>query len=101
MHRGDDAAQIPMLDVVQLALEIGGVMVVHDGERAHHLATEHRALFFHQRLAHKVADDLAAVLRQTALRDELVEITPKSIRLRKRLLSAVDRKKEAAGKLNK
>ena len=31
--------------------------------------------------------------------DELVEITPKSIRLRKRLLSAVDRKKAAAGKL--
>ena len=30
--------------------------------------------------------------------DELVEITPKSIRLRKRLLSAVDRKKAAAGK---
>ena len=33
--------------------------------------------------------------------DELVEITPKNIRLRKRLLSAIDRKKEAAGKLNK
>ena len=33
--------------------------------------------------------------------DELVEITPQSIRLRKRLLSATDRKKEAAGKLNK
>ena len=31
--------------------------------------------------------------------DELVEITPKSIRLRKRLLTAVDRKKAAAGKL--
>ena len=31
--------------------------------------------------------------------DELVEVTPKSIRLRKRLLSAVDRKKAAAGKL--
>jgi len=31
--------------------------------------------------------------------DELVEITPKSIRLRKRLLSAVDRKKAAANKL--
>ena len=30
--------------------------------------------------------------------DELVEVTPKSIRLRKRLLSAVDRKKAAAGK---
>ena len=30
--------------------------------------------------------------------DELVEITPKSIRLRKRLLSAIDRKKAAAGK---
>jgi predicted membrane GTPase involved in stress response len=33
--------------------------------------------------------------------DELVEVTPHHIRLRKRLLSAVDRKKEAAGKLNK
>ena len=31
--------------------------------------------------------------------DELVEVTPKSIRLRKRLLSAVDRKKAANGKL--
>lgn len=31
--------------------------------------------------------------------DELVEITPKSIRMRKRLLSAVDRKKAANGKL--
>ena len=31
--------------------------------------------------------------------DELVEITPKSIRLRKRLLTAVERKKAAAGKL--
>ena len=30
--------------------------------------------------------------------DELVEVTPKSIRLRKRLLSAVERKKAAAGK---
>ena len=30
--------------------------------------------------------------------DELVEVTPKSIRLRKRLLSAIDRKKAAAGK---
>ncbi len=30
--------------------------------------------------------------------DELVEITPKSIRLRKRLLNATDRKKAAAGK---
>ena len=31
--------------------------------------------------------------------DELVEVTPKSIRMRKRLLSAVDRKKQANGKL--
>jgi GTP-binding protein len=31
--------------------------------------------------------------------DELVEITPKSIRMRKRLLSAVERKKQANGKL--
>jgi GTP-binding protein len=31
--------------------------------------------------------------------DELVEVTPLSIRLRKRLLSAIDRKKQAAGKL--
>ena len=31
--------------------------------------------------------------------DELVEVTPKSIRMRKRLLSAVDRKKLANGKL--
>jgi len=31
--------------------------------------------------------------------DELVEVTPKSIRLRKRLLTAVERKKAAAGKL--
>ena len=30
--------------------------------------------------------------------DELVEITPKSIRLRKRLLSATDRRKEAKNK---
>ena len=30
--------------------------------------------------------------------DELVEVTPKSIRMRKRYLSAVDRKKIAAGK---
>ena len=30
--------------------------------------------------------------------DELVEVTPQSIRLRKRLLSAIDRKKAAAGK---
>ena len=31
--------------------------------------------------------------------DELVEVTPKSIRMRKRLLSAIDRKKQANGKL--
>ncbi len=31
--------------------------------------------------------------------DELAEVTPKSIRMRKRLLSAVDRKKQANGKL--
>ena len=31
--------------------------------------------------------------------DELLEVTPKSIRMRKRLLSAVDRKKQANGKL--
>ena len=31
--------------------------------------------------------------------DELVEVTPKSIRMRKRLLSAVERKKAANGKL--
>ena len=31
--------------------------------------------------------------------DELVEVTPKSIRMRKRLLSAVERKKQANGKL--
>ena len=31
--------------------------------------------------------------------DELVEVTPKSVRMRKRLLSAVDRKKQANGKL--
>ena len=35
--------------------------------------------------------------------DELVEITPKNIRLRKRLLNATDRKKAAvrAGQVNK
>ena len=52
--------------------------------------------------AHARALDLRICQLQTALEyiqdDELVEVTPKSIRMRKRMLSAIDRKKAAKGK---
>ena len=67
-----------MLNKVQLFLQIARMVAVDDGERAHDDTSRRCALPFHQRIAHEIANDFAAVLRKTATRrQEMVEANKK------------------------
>ena len=73
MHRGDDLLEVFVLDGVELLSYRAGMVVVHDGKRAHHLFARQRALFLRERVAHQVADHFAAVLGEAALGHQGVE----------------------------
>ncbi len=77
MDRRDDAIEITMLNKVQLFLQIARMVAVDDGERAHDDTSRRCALPFHQRIAHEIANDFAAVLRKTATRNKMVEVDKK------------------------
>ena len=74
MHGSYHHVQIGVLDMVQLFLQVVGVVVVHDSERAHNDSPRHRTLVFYQRFAHQIAYHFAAVFSQTAARHQMVEL---------------------------
>ena len=68
-----------VLDAVEFVAYVSRVMVEHDGERAHDLFAGHGAFFVDERVAHQVANDLAAVFRQAASRDQGIEANQEAL----------------------
>ena len=73
MHARDDLLEIIVLDAVELVADIAGVVVEHDGERAHDFFPGKRAFLFDEGVAYQVADDLAAIFGKAAFGHERIE----------------------------
>jgi len=74
MHGGDDLGMVVVLYVVELALQVRGVVVEDKGQRADYLGEGVLPLLVDQGLSDEVAYDLGAVLGEPASRDQVVEL---------------------------